>query len=76
VKRSGKASLLIFLLATIIALATLGCVAIVTTMLAQAAWCFAGSNDFCNLSEGGSDADDYDDMCQASRLFGLVVERL
>jgi uncharacterized membrane protein YfcA len=69
VKRTGKASLLIFLLATIIALATVGCVIIVISRLAKADWCLAGFNDFCNLSE------DDEDMCPANRLLGFVVDR-
>ena len=50
VKKTGRASILIFLLATIIAFATLGCVVIVLLRLAAADWCFAGFNKFCNLS--------------------------
>lgn len=47
VKRTGRASLLIFILATIIALATIGCLVIMLTRLAEANWCFAGFNKFC-----------------------------
>jgi len=47
VKRSGKASILIFLLATIIALATAGCIVIVLTRLAAANWCIEGFQPFC-----------------------------
>lgn len=50
VKKTERASILIFLLATIIAFATLGCVVIVLLRLAAADWCFAGFNKFCNLS--------------------------
>eukprot|EP00934_Nitzschia_sp_Nitz4_P007570 Nitzschia sp. Nitz4//scaffold30_size153850//108286//109989//NITZ4_002788-RA/size153850-processed-gene-0.48-mRNA-1//-1//CDS//3329547294//7560//frame0 len=63
VKRTGRASILIFLLATIIALATLGCVVIVLTRLAAADWCFAGFNKFCHVSD---DADE--DSCPVHRL--------
>lgn len=66
VKKTGKASLLIFLLATIIALATIGCVIIVITRLAKADWCLAGFNKFCN---GG---DSEDDFCAANRFLGFV----
>jgi uncharacterized membrane protein YfcA len=64
VKRTGKASLLIFLLATIICLATLGCVVIVFTRLAASNWCLSGFHKFCNLS----DEDDDEDRCAMDRL--------
>ena len=48
VKRTGKASLLIFLLATIIALATVGCMVIVVLKLSEANWQFDGLQKFCN----------------------------
>jgi hypothetical protein len=51
VKRTGKASILIFLLATIIALATIGTSYIVFTRLAEANWCFAGFNQFCKIPQ-------------------------
>lgn len=67
VKKTGKASLLIFLLATIIALATIGCIVIALTRLAEANWCFAGFNKFCTVSDDDSDAD----ICPIDRmLFG------
>jgi hypothetical protein len=50
VKTTGKASILIFLLATIIALATVGTTYIVFTRLADANWCFSGFNQFCKIS--------------------------
>ena len=68
VKRTGKASLLIWLLATIIALATIGCVIIVITRLAEADWCLAGFNKFCNLSEEDGE------VCEANRLLGFLVD--
>eukprot|EP00536_Pseudo-nitzschia_multiseries_P012607 jgi/Psemu1/244713/estExt_Genewise1.C_4910023 len=49
VKRTGQASVLIFLLATIIALATLGAVVIALLRLNSANWCFAGFNEFCSI---------------------------
>ncbi len=55
VKRTGNASLLIFLLATIICLATLGCVVIVFTRLAASNWCLSGFHKFCNLSDEDDD---------------------
>jgi len=62
VKRSGKASILIFLLATIIALATIGCVVIVLTRLADAGWCIDGFHKFCDA--GTADGD----VCPVDRL--------
>jgi len=47
VKKTGKASVLIFLLATIIALATLGFVVLALTRLAALDWCFDGFKPFC-----------------------------
>ena len=62
VKRTGKASLLIFLLATIIALATFGCLVIVIMRLSQADWCFEGFNKFCSVAK------DDDVECPVDRL--------
>jgi uncharacterized membrane protein YfcA len=50
IKRSGKASILIFWLATIITFATIGTLVIVFTRLADVNWCFAGMNQFCKVS--------------------------
>jgi uncharacterized membrane protein YfcA len=50
VKKTGKASILILLLATIIAFATVGTLAIVLMRLVEANWCFAGFNQFCSVS--------------------------
>lgn len=67
VKRTGKASILIFMLATIIALATLGCIAIALTRLADADWCFDGLHKFCSVSQDESESD----VCVINRmLFG------
>jgi uncharacterized membrane protein YfcA len=67
VKKSGRASILIFLLAVIIGLATLGCVVIVIARLAAADWCFSGFNKFCTVS----DDDQEGDLCPSDlRLFG------
>jgi hypothetical protein len=60
VKRTGKASLLIFVLATIIALATLGCLVIVFTGLAEDDWCLDGFHEFCSVK---SDDSNKEDMC-------------
>lgn len=67
VKKSGRASILILLLAGIILFATIGCLVIVLTRLAAADWCFAGMNKFCSASNGAGD----DDLCPVDRmLFG------
>lgn len=52
VKRTGKSSLLIFLLATIIALATFGALVIALLRLSSAEWCFAGFEEFCTIDDG------------------------
>ena len=49
IKRTGRASLLIFILATIIALATVGCIFILLTGLADQDWCLDGLNKFCTV---------------------------
>ncbi len=55
VKRTGKPSILIFILATIIALATIGTLVTVLIRLVDANWCFAGFNQFCKVSSGPTD---------------------
>ncbi|VEU44237.1 unnamed protein product [Pseudo-nitzschia multistriata] len=68
VKRTGKASVLIFLLAMIIALATLGALVIALLRLNKADWCFAGFNKFCTL-----DADAVEVVCvptETERMLG------
>lgn len=50
VKRTGRASILILILATIIALATIGCFVILLTRLAEKDWCFDGFNEFCSIT--------------------------
>lgn len=52
VKKTGKQSVLIFLLATIIALATCGALIIALLRLNAVDWCFAGFNKFCSLDDG------------------------
>eukprot|EP00980_Cylindrotheca_fusiformis_P030417 scaffold24793_cov108-Cylindrotheca_fusiformis.AAC.3 len=66
VKKTGKASILIFMLATIIALAAVGCVVVVLTRLASENWCLAEFNEFCSLKEDDGD----EDMCIVNRLLG------
>jgi uncharacterized membrane protein YfcA len=64
IKKSGKSSILILLLAGIILFATIGCLVIVLTRLAAADWCFAGMNEFCSASTGSGD----DEHCPVDRL--------
>ena len=61
VKRTGKASLLIIILALIIAVATAGCLVIMLTRLADKDWCFDGFNEFCSV-------DDDEDACNEDRI--------
>uniref|UniRef100_A0A7S4T2R6 Uncharacterized protein n=1 Tax=Ditylum brightwellii TaxID=49249 RepID=A0A7S4T2R6_9STRA len=48
IKKTGRASILIAILATIIALATIGCFVIMLTRLAAKNWCLEGIKKFCN----------------------------
>eukprot|EP00535_Pseudo-nitzschia_heimii_P010571 CAMPEP_0197175590 /NCGR_PEP_ID=MMETSP1423-20130617/1767_1 /TAXON_ID=476441 /ORGANISM="Pseudo-nitzschia heimii, Strain UNC1101" /LENGTH=629 /DNA_ID=CAMNT_0042624779 /DNA_START=259 /DNA_END=2148 /DNA_ORIENTATION=- len=50
VKKTGKASILIFLLATIIAIATLFSVGIALLRLNENQWCFPGLKQFCSVT--------------------------
>lgn len=50
VKRTGMASVLVGILATIIALATIGCVVILLMSLAKVDWCFDGFKAFCTVT--------------------------
>jgi len=52
VKKTGMASILIFILASIIALATVGCFYNALTGLAKAKWCFDGFKPFCEAGIG------------------------
>lgn len=70
VKKTGRASLLILILGTIIALATVGCVVILLTRLADNEWCLDGFNKFCNAVTGGEDA------CPGDRLLEAMQVRL
>lgn len=55
VKRTGMASILIGILATIIALATVGCFVIVLLNLSKASWCFDGFKSFCVDKQDGTE---------------------
>ena len=50
VKKTGMSSVLVGALATIIALATIGCIIILFMNLAKVDWCLAGFNSFCSVS--------------------------
>ena len=52
VKKTGKASILIFLLAMIIALASCGILLIALLRLNEANWCFTGLKAFCTVDDG------------------------
>jgi uncharacterized membrane protein YfcA len=62
VKRTGRSSVIIFILATIIALATVGCLVIMWIGLEERHWCLDGLNSFCSVSK----SDNAD--CPADRL--------
>ena len=62
IKRTGRASLLIFILATIITLATAGCIVILLTGLADQDWCLDGFNKFCTVQSK--------ETCVADRMLG------
>jgi len=60
VKKTGKASVLIGILAAIIAFATVGCFVIVFLRLNNNNWCFEGFNKFCNIKD--------ESTCTATRM--------
>lgn len=60
IKRTGRASLLIFILATIIFLATMGCLYNLFSGLAAKHWCLDGFKQFCKASSS--------DDCPVDRL--------
>jgi hypothetical protein len=66
VKKTGRASLLVLILATIIGLATTGCLVILITRLADADWCFEGLHKFCDVEED-------DDACLVDRMLADYV---
>jgi len=67
VKRTGMASMLILILATIILLATAGCFYNMLSKLAAAQWCFDGFKTFCNVEEAGEVA------CPVVRFLGELA---
>jgi len=62
VKKTGMASILIGILATIIGLATIGCFVIVLLNLSKNDWCLDGLKAFCDKDEGEA-------ACGAARFF-------
>ncbi len=68
VKRTGMTSILIGILATIIALATIGCIVTLFMGLASVNWCVAGFNEFCTASSG-SGQDCSARLLEAQELF-------
>jgi uncharacterized membrane protein YfcA len=65
VKRTGRASILVFILATIIVLATIGCIGLMLQGLKAENWCFDGFQEFCKVSSDSGD-------CPADRLLHEV----
>lgn len=66
IKRTGRASLLILILATIIAFATIGVLVIMFTRLADKGWCLDGFNKFCSVSTS-------DNSCPVDRLLESLI---
>jgi hypothetical protein len=64
IKRTGRASLLIFILATIIFLATMGCLYNLFSGLVAKDWCLDGLNHFCKASK---------DVCPAHRTLSYAA---
>jgi len=65
-KKTGRASILIFILASIIAFATLGCLVIMVIGLADKDWCFEGFQNFSGIDNGGGG-------CVADRALQFVA---
>jgi len=61
VKRTGRASILIFILASIIAFATIGSFVIFITRLSAKDWCFDDFQPFCSVGKG--------EDCPVSQMF-------
>eukprot|EP00531_Pseudo-nitzschia_arenysensis_P017841 CAMPEP_0116156454 /NCGR_PEP_ID=MMETSP0329-20121206/22842_1 /TAXON_ID=697910 /ORGANISM="Pseudo-nitzschia arenysensis, Strain B593" /LENGTH=603 /DNA_ID=CAMNT_0003653541 /DNA_START=235 /DNA_END=2046 /DNA_ORIENTATION=- len=76
VKKTGKSSILIFLLATIIALATFMALLIALLRLHAADWCFPGFKPFCYVDDGTADAicvPSEEERMLGSNFYGDVV---
>jgi len=68
VKKTGKASVLVCILATIIAFATVGCFVIVLIRLAANNWCFEGFKKFCDVKD--------ESTCAATRLLNVFGDMM
>jgi uncharacterized membrane protein YfcA len=68
VKKTGMGSILVGILATIIALATIGCIIILFLNLAKVDWCVDGFKAFCTVSSE-------EDACP-TRLLSLSAEEI
>ncbi len=68
IKKTGMGSLLVGILATIIALATIGCIIILFLNLAKVNWCVDGFKAFCTVSAE-------EDLCP-TRLLTLSAEEI
>lgn len=55
VKKTGMGSVLVGALATIIGVATVGCIIILLTNLAKVEWCLDGFKQFCSVQADGED---------------------
>ncbi len=64
IKRTGMSSILIGILATIIGVATIGCIVIVLLNLSKADWCLDGFKKFCDAT----DLEDESSECSMRRL--------
>ena len=69
VKRTGRASVLIFILASIILFATIGCIYNLFAGLAAKDWCLDGFKQFCKVSS-------QDDNCPIDRALSYGVSFL
>jgi uncharacterized membrane protein YfcA len=65
VKKTGRASLLVFILACIIAIATIGCFVSFFTGLSAKGWCFDDFETFCSIND--------DETCPVDRMLGLQL---
>lgn len=66
IKRTGRASLLILILASIVLFASIGFFVIMLTGLADNSWCLKGFNEFCRISSNDSAE------CPISRLLSEI----
>ena len=76
VKKTGKASVLIFILATIIALSTLGALLIALLRLNANNWCFPRFKQFCSIDDGTEDivcVPMYEDRMLGGDFYGDVI---